>query len=253
MTDLNTFDELKTIDNVVGGGLIIAVDGPSGTGKSTVCRLLATAADAKYLDTGAMYRVATLHVLRSGIDPSDEDAVAEATADLPLQVNEDPASTEVLLDGEDVSAEIRGPEVTAHVSAVAAVPAVRANLVALQRALALQTGRCVVEGRDIGTAVLPDAACKVYMTASAQIRARRRYDQDTAAGRTVDFDAVLADVERRDAADSSRTVSPLRPAEDATILDTGELDIDGVLDALAGLTVASAANPADFTTAGSNR
>jgi len=93
MTDLNTFDELKTLDNVVGGGLIIAVDGPSGTGKSTVCRLLATAADAKYLDTGAMYRVATLHVLRSGIDPSDEDAVAEATADLPLQVNEDPAST----------------------------------------------------------------------------------------------------------------------------------------------------------------
>ena len=99
MTDLNTFDELKTLDNVVGGGLIIAVDGPSGTGKSTVCRLLATAADAKYLDTGAMYRVATLHVLRAGIDPSDEDAVAEATADLPLQVNEDPASTEVLLDG----------------------------------------------------------------------------------------------------------------------------------------------------------
>lgn len=253
MTDLNTFDELKTLDNVVGGGLIIAVDGPSGTGKSTVCRLLATAADARYLDTGAMYRVATLYVLRSGIDPSDEVAVAEATADLPLQVNEDPASTEVLLDGEDVSAEIRGSEVTAHVSAVAAVPAVRTNLVALQRALALQTGRCVVEGRDIGTTVLPDAACKVYMTASAQIRARRRYDQDTAAGRTVDFDDVLADVERRDAADSSRTVSPLRPAEDATILDTGELDIDGVLDALAGLTAASAANPADFTTAGSNR
>lgn len=256
MPDMKNLETLGSVDNVVGGGLVIAVDGPSGTGKSTVCRLLADAADAKYLDTGAMYRVATLHVLRAGIDPDDADAVAAATADLPLQVNEDPASTEVLLDGEDVSAEIRGPEVTAHVSAVAAVPAVRANLVALQRALALQTGRCVVEGRDIGTAVLPDAACKVYMTASARIRAQRRYDQDAAAaaaaGRTVDFDTVLADVERRDAADSSRTVSPLRPAEDATILDTGELDIDGVLHALADLAVASAATPADFTTSGSN-
>ncbi|WP_245557393.1 (d)CMP kinase [Corynebacterium terpenotabidum] len=253
LTAQNDMTALRTLDNVVGGGLIIAVDGPSGTGKSTVCRRLAAAADAKYLDTGAMYRVATLHILRAGIDPADAAAVASATTDLPLQVNEDPASTEVLLDGEDVSAEIRGPEVTAHVSAVAAVPEVRANLVALQRSLALATGRCVVEGRDIGTAVLPDATCKVYMTASARIRAQRRYDQDVAAGRDVDFDAVLADVERRDAADSSRTVSPLRPAEDATILDTGDLDIDQVLRALADLAVTSASTPADFTTSGSNR
>lgn len=242
--------DLSTVDNVVGGGLIIAVDGPSGTGKSTVCRRLATAAAAKYLDTGAMYRVATLHVLRAGIDPQDTDAVIAATADLPLVINEDPDSTEVLLDGEDVSAEIRGPEVTAHVSAVSAVPEVRVNLVALQRTLATAAGRCVVEGRDIGTVVFPDAACKVFMTASARIRAQRRYDQDTAAGRTVDFDAVLADVERRDVADSTRKVSPLRPAGDATVLDTGELDIDEVLAAMAGLVEASAANPADITTQG---
>lgn len=243
MTDQN----LTAVDNVVGGGFIVAIDGPSGTGKSTVSRALARAAGAKYLDTGAMYRVATLHVLRAGIDPSDAAAVATATADLPIEVNEDPASTSTLLAGEDVSGEIRGPEVTAHVSAVSAVPAVRANLVALQRSLALGAGRCVVEGRDIGTAVLPDAACKVFMTAAAEIRARRRYDQDIAAGRTADFDAVLADVERRDAADSSRAVSPLRPAEDATLLDTGDMTIDEVLAELGRLATASAQHPADFS------
>ncbi|WJY77732.1 Cytidylate kinase [Corynebacterium bovis DSM 20582 = CIP 54.80] len=238
---------LATLDNVAGGGLVIAVDGPSGTGKSTVCRRVAEAAGARYLDTGAMYRVATLHVLRQGIDPADGDAVARATADLPLVVNEDPRSTAVLLDGEDISGEIRGPGVTAHVSAVAAHPAVRANLVALQRSLALSAGRCVVEGRDIGTAVLPEATCKVFMTASAEIRARRRYDQDRQAGREVDYAAVLADVERRDAADSSRAVSPLRPAADAVVLDTGDLTVDQVVARIAGLAADSASTPARFT------
>ncbi|MDN5721541.1 MAG: bifunctional cytidylate kinase/GTPase Der, partial [Corynebacterium sp.] len=187
-------------------------------------------------------RVATLHVLRNGIDPESEDfadAVIAATADLPLVVNEDPTSTEVLLDGEDVSGEIRGADVTQHVSAVSAIPEVRENLVALQRSLALDAGRCVVEGRDIGTAVFSEAACKIYMTASAEIRARRRYDQDVSAGREVDFDAVLADVERRDAADSSRTVSPLRPANDANLIDTGDMDVDQVLDTIVGLVVES--------------
>ncbi len=236
----NVDTAIKDVENVPGGGLIIAVDGPSGTGKSTVSRRLAKAANAKYLDTGAMYRVATLHVLRAGIDPDDTAAVIAATADLPLLINEDPDSSEVLLDGEDVSGEIRGAEVTRHVSAVSAIPDVRTNLVALQRSLALNAGRCVVEGRDIGTAVFPDASCKVFMTASAEIRARRRYDQDVAAGREADFEAVLADVERRDAADSSRAVSPLRPADDATVVDTGEMDIDEVLDQLIGLVLASA-------------
>ena len=233
---------ITAVENVPGGGFIVAIDGPSGTGKSTVSRRLAQIADAKYLDTGAMYRVATLHVLRNGIDPESEDfadAVIAATADLPLVVNEDPTSTEVLLDGEDVSGEIRGAEVTQHVSAVSAIPEVRENLVALQRSLALDAGRCVVEGRDIGTAVFPEAACKIYMTASAEIRARRRYDQDVSAGREVDFDAVLADVERRDAADSSRTVSPLRPANDANLIDTGDMDVDQVLDTIVGLVVES--------------
>ena len=218
-----------TLSNMENGGLIVAVDGPSGTGKSTMCRALAKRLDAKYVDTGAMYRVATLAVLRAGVDPADTAKVIEATADLPLEVSDDPDSTEVLYAGEDVKAEIRGAEVTKHVSAVSAIPEVRVNLVELQRKLAREAGRAIVEGRDIGTVVLPDAPAKVFMTASAEVRAKRRYDQDVAAGREADFDAVLADVQRRDEADSSRATSPLKPADDAVLVDTSEMTPDEVL------------------------
>lgn len=228
------------ISNMPEEGLIVAVDGPSGAGKSTACRAVARQLDAKYLDTGAMYRVATLHVLRKGIDPADEAAVVAATAALPLQVNDDPASTEVLLSGEDVSREIRGPEVTKYVSQVSAYPQVRENLVALQRALAAEAHRCIVDGRDIGTTVLVTAPVKIFLTASAEVRARRRFNQDVAAGRAADFEAVLADVERRDELDSTRAVSPLRPAEDATIVDTSDMSFDQVVDSLIELTRVSA-------------
>ncbi|WP_293831222.1 (d)CMP kinase [uncultured Corynebacterium sp.] len=221
-----------TLSNMENGGLIVAVDGPSGTGKSTMCRALAKRLDAKYVDTGAMYRVATLAVLRAGVDPADTAKVIEATADLPLEVSDDPDSTEVLFAGEDVKGEIRGAEVTKHVSAVSAIPDVRVNLVELQRKLAREAGRAIVEGRDIGTVVLPDAPAKVFMTASAEVRAKRRYDQDVAAGREADFDAVLADVQRRDEADSSRATSPLKPADDAVLVDTSEMTPDEVLAAL---------------------
>lgn len=221
-----------TLSNMENGGLIVAVDGPSGTGKSTMCRALAKRLDAKYVDTGAMYRVATLAVLRAGVDPADTAKVIEATADLPLEVSDDPDSTEVLFAGEDVKGEIRGAEVTKHVSAVSAIPEVRVNLVELQRKLAREAGRAIVEGRDIGTVVLPDAPAKVFMTASAEVRAKRRYDQDIAAGREADFDAVLADVQRRDEADSSRATSPLKPADDAVLVDTSEMTPDEVLAAL---------------------
>ena len=220
------------VANMPGGGLIVAVDEPSGTGKSTMCRALAKRMGAKYVDTGAMYRVATLAVLRAGVDPADTARVIEATADLPLAVSDDPDSTQVLLGGEDVKDEIRGREVTRHVSAVSAIPEVRVNLVELQRKLAREAGRAIVEGRDIGTVVLPDAPAKIFMTASAEVRAQRRYNQDIAAGRDADFDAVLADVQRRDEADSSRAASPLRPAEDAVLVDTSELTPDEVLKAL---------------------
>ena len=221
-----------TLSNMENGGLIVAVDGPSGTGKSTMCRALAKRLDAKYVDTGAMYRVATLAVLRAGVDPADTPRVIEATAELPLEVSDDPDSTQVLLGGEDVKAEIRGAEVTRHVSAVSAIPEVRTNLVELQRKLAREAGRAIVEGRDIGTVVLPDAPAKVFMTASAEVRAKRRFEQDVAAGRKADFEAVLADVQRRDEADSSRATSPLRPAEDAVLVDTSEMTPDEVLAAL---------------------
>lgn len=229
-----------TLSNLPDGGLILTVDGPSGTGKSTMCRALAKRLDAKYVDTGAMYRVATLAVLRAGIDPADTAAVIEATADLPLEVSDDPDSTQVLLAGEDVKGEIRGPEVTRHVSAVSAIPEVRVNLVELQRKLAREAGRAIVEGRDIGTVVLPNAPAKVFMTASPEVRAKRRYDQDVAAGREADFDVVLADVKRRDEADSSRATSPLKPAEDAELVDTSAMTPDEVLAALTAVVERSA-------------
>lgn len=228
------------LSNMNDGGLILAVDGPSGTGKSSTCRALAKALDAKYVDTGAMYRVATLAVLRAGVDPADRSAVIAATRDLALEVSDDPDSKEVLLGGEDVSAVIRGDEVTRNVSAVSAIPEVRQNMVALQRRLASRAHRAIVEGRDIGTVVLADAPAKVFLTASAEVRARRRYDQNVAAGIESDYATVLADVQRRDAADSSRAASPLTPAADAVIVDTSEMTIEQVLGRLVEIVKESA-------------
>lgn len=232
------------ISNMPNQGLIVAVDGPSGTGKSTTCRALAKRLDAKYVDTGAMYRVATLAVLRAGVDPADTAAVIEATTNLPLEVSDDPDSTQVIFDGEDVSRVIREDEVTRNVSAVSAIPEVRQNLVELQRRLAAKAHRAIVEGRDIGTVVLADSPAKAFMTASAEVRAQRRHDQNLAAGIESDFDTVLADVERRDAADSSRATSPLRPAEDAVIVDTSDMTREEVLDALVAVVEESAAKEA---------
>lgn len=228
------------LSNMPDGGLIVAVDGPSGTGKSTVCRALATRLGARYLDTGAMYRVATLHVLRQGIDPADTDAVIRATADLPLEVSDDPTSTAVLLAGEDVSGIIRGAEVTRNVSAVSAIPEVRLNLVELQRSLARRAHRCIVEGRDIGTVVLVDAPVKAFLTASPEVRAQRRFDQDIAAERAADYDTVLADVVRRDELDSTRAASPLVPAADSVVVDTSDMTLEQVIDRLVQLTSDSA-------------
>ena len=228
------------ISNMPNDGLILAVDGPSGTGKSTTCRALAKQLDAKYVDTGAMYRVATLAVLREGVDPADTAAVIAATANLPLGVSDDPDSTEVLLGGEDVSRVIREDEVTRNVSAVSAIPEVRENLVALQRKLAREAHRAIVEGRDIGTVVLADAPAKAFMTASAEVRAQRRQTQNEKAGIASDYETVLADVQRRDAADSSRKASPLRPAEDATLVDTSNMSPEDVLQALINVVKESA-------------
>ena len=170
-----------------------------------------------------MYRIVTLAVLRAGIDPEDADAVAALASDVELTVGHDPDENRACLAGEDVSAEIRADDVTRAVSAVSAVPAVRTRLVQLQRELAAGQGSVVVEGRDIGTVVLPNADVKIFLTASAQERARRRNDQNIAAGLGEDYEAVLADVKRRDHLDSTRAVSPLRAADDALVVDTSDM------------------------------
>ena len=212
---------------------VVALDGPSGTGKSTVARRLATRLGARYLDTGAMYRAATLAVLRAGVDPTDADLVRDTVAKAELKVTTDPQAQATTLDGDDVSAEIRGQDVTTAVSPVSAVPEVRARLVAQQRSIIAtalaEVGGIVVEGRDIGTVVAPDAGLKVYLTADAQARAERRTRQDAAAGRQSTVDATLADVRRRDNYDSTRAVSPAKAADDAVELDTTHLDLQGVL------------------------
>jgi cytidylate kinase len=213
---------------------VVAMDGPSGTGKSTVSRRLARAGGAAYLDTGAMYRAVTLAVLRAGL-PADAspEAVVTAARAARLRSGTDPCAPHIELDGEDVEAEIRGPEVTRAVSAVSALPAVRRLLVQRQRDLIAdalaETGGAVVEGRDIGSVVLPDAPLKVYLTAPAEVRAARRAAQDRKAGRVADLDAVLADVRRRDTLDSTRATSPLHAAPDAVVLDTDGLSVAAVL------------------------
>jgi len=215
-------------------GVVVAIDGPAGTGKSTVARGLAREIGACYLDTGSMYRIVTLAMVRGDVDLEDPDAIA-AAADVPLSVGYDPDAEVAFLGGEDVSELIRGDEVTRAVSAVSAVAAVRTRLVQIQRELVTGRGSVVVEGRDIGTVVLPGADVKVFLTASAETRARRRNDQNIAAGLPDDYETVLADVRRRDHLDSSRAVSPLRAAEDAVIVDTSDMNQTEVIAALRDL------------------
>ncbi|MFE6611335.1 (d)CMP kinase [Amycolatopsis sp. NPDC057786] len=218
---------------------MVAMDGPSGTGKSTVSRKLATKLGAGYLDTGAMYRMVTLAVLRAGVDPADADAVADVALKAELGIGTSPDEATVTLAGEDVAAEIRGADVTTAVSPVSAVPAVRELLVTRQREIIAEVlgrvGGIVVEGRDIGTVVSPDAPLKIFLTASAEVRAARRSAQDSAAGRESTVDVAKAAVERRDHLDSTRAASPLRAAEDAVEVDTSALNIDQVIVALSEL------------------
>jgi cytidylate kinase len=207
----------------VSGSVTIAVDGPAGTGKSSVSRGLARALGARYLNTGSMYRIVTLAVLRAGVDENDVSAVGALAERVDMAVGFDPDEDLSYLGGEDVSVEIRGDAVTRAVSAVSAVPAVRTRLVQRQRELAAGPGSVVVEGRDIGTVVLPDADVKIFLTASAEERARRRNDQNLATGLADDYEGVLADVRRRDHLDSTRAVSPLRAADDAMIVDSSDM------------------------------
>ncbi|GAA2908857.1 cytidylate kinase [Actinoplanes cyaneus] len=209
---------------------VVAVDGPSGSGKSTVSRRLATTVDGVYLDTGAMYRAVTWAVLQAGADLTDPDAITKIALETELSIGTDPQAPHFAANGTNVDAPIRGPEVTAAVSAVAAVPAVRKHLVALQKAVIAAQPRIIVEGRDIATVVAPDADLKVYLTASATARAQRRSAEDA-----TDVTATEADLARRDKLDSSRATDPLRQASDAIEVDTTGMSIDEVVQHLLAL------------------
>jgi len=207
--------------------LVIAVDGPSGSGKSTTARGVAERLGLRYLDTGAMYRAATWAMLERGIDVDDPDAVATATSSVRFDVGTDPRRPAISADGVDVAGPIRGPAVTAAVSAVSAVAAVRRQLVALQREL-IGDGGIVVEGRDIGAVVAPDADLKVFLTAESAQRAARRHAETGGAADQVG--ATEADLARRDTLDSTRAASPLTQAADAVVVDTTELGLEDVID-----------------------
>jgi cytidylate kinase len=204
--------------------LVIAMDGPSGSGKSSVSKGVARALGLRYLDTGAMYRAVTWWMLREGVPVDDTAAVAARAGEPGLSCGTDPDSPEISVDGTDVSGPIRTPEVTGAVSAVAAVPAVRERLVALQREI-IGAGGIVVEGRDIGTVVAPDAPVKIYLTASPEVRAQRRSRELTG----VTVSATQADMARRDRFDSTRKADPLARAADAVEVDTTSLGLAEVI------------------------
>lgn len=229
---------LSPLPSSVGPVRVVALDGPAGSGKSTVAREVARALGWRYVDTGASYRAVTLAVLRRGVDPHDEVGVLSCVGQVRIELSTDPLVPGVTLDGEDVSAEIRGPAVTAAVSAVSAVPGVRALLVELQRAAMGEQG-AVAEGRDVGTAVAPAAAVKVYLDARPEVRAARRAresDTGVAMASAGDRAAIVqADLARRDALDSSRAASPLRVASEAVVLDTSDLTLDEVVAAVVRL------------------
>lgn len=209
----------------------IAIDGPAGSGKSTVAKLLANDCHILYLDTGAMYRACALAALRAGIDVADEVQVCELMRDLALSVVYRDGVQHTLLGDEDVSALLRSPEVSMAASTISRHPSVRLKMVEKQREIAGKMS-CVLDGRDIGTFVLPDADFKFYLTASPEVRAKRRYDEMVARGEQVDFEVLKRDIAARDEQDSTRALAPLKKADDAILIDTSDMTVDEVLDTL---------------------
>ncbi|MFZ5786163.1 MAG: (d)CMP kinase [Acidobacteriota bacterium] len=215
--------------------LIVAIDGPAGAGKSVTARELAVRLGVPYLDTGAMYRAVALAARRAAVafplDDEGRSRVAELARRIRIEFRGDPRAQRVILDGADVSDEVRTPEVSRLASVISAVPGVRRELVGLQRDMAARTGG-VVEGRDIGTVVFPDATLKVFLTATPEVRASRRLDELRHRGIEASYESVLVDQRERDQRDSTRSDSPLRPAGDAIVLDTSGLTIAQVVETL---------------------
>jgi cytidylate kinase len=206
-------------------GINIAIDGPSGAGKSTLARKMAAQLNFIYVDTGALYRTVGLYVYRKGIDPKDEAGVSAVLPEIEVSIAFIGGEQHVYLNGEDVSTDIRLHEVSQYASLTSAIPAVRSFLFETQRKLAKEND-VIMDGRDIGTVVLPEAEVKIFLTAKPEVRAKRRHLELLERGQEVDFEQVLADVIRRDDQDMNRPVAPLKPAEDSVVLDTSELTFD---------------------------
>lgn len=212
----------------------VAIDGPSGAGKSTLAKRLAKELDYLYVDTGAMYRAIGLYALRQGVDPRDEAAVTALLPGIQIELRYVDGAQRVLLCGEDVSEAIRAENVGMATSAVSAHPPVRAFLLELQRGMA-RTHNILMDGRDIGTVILPNATVKIFLTASAEARADRRFKELLEKGVDTDYETVLEDIRRRDYQDSHRAAAPLRQAEDAVLVDTSEMDLEQSFQALKSL------------------
>lgn len=212
----------------------IAIDGPAGAGKSTIAKAIAKRLQIIYVDTGAMYRAMALFMIREGVDAGDAAAISEKCNEADITIGYENGEQVVYLNGENVNAYLRTEEVGNMASATSVQPAVRKKLVELQQALAAKND-CIMDGRDIGTCVLPNAQVKVYLTASSEVRAKRRFDELTAKGQECDFAKIKADIEERDYRDMNREHSPLKQAQDAVLVDSSYLTIDEVIEEIVGM------------------
>lgn len=212
----------------------IAIDGPAGAGKSTIAKRLAADMNYIYVDTGAMYRAMAVYFSKNGVDPLDENAITQSVENVDISIEYKDGIQQVILNGENVTHLLRTEETGKMASATSKYSAVRAKLLDLQRKLA-ETNDVIMDGRDIGTVVLPNAFCKIFLTASPDARAKRRYDELCAKGEECDYDTIKADIEQRDYEDSHRAIAPLTQAEDAVLVDTSDMGIDEVVKNIADI------------------
>ncbi len=206
----------------------VAIDGPAGAGKSTIAKAVAKKLGLIYVDTGAMYRAMALFMLREGVDPQDAESISEKCKEADITIIYENGEQVVLLNGENVNAYLRTEEVGNMASVTSVQPAVRVKLVELQQALAKKSD-CIMDGRDIGTCVLPNAQAKIYLTASSKVRAKRRFDELAAKGESCDIAKIQKDIEERDYRDMNREHSPLKQAEDAVLVDSSDMSIEEVV------------------------